>query len=125
MFVSFFNIVCRVELVFALPHDREIHQMIVYNITNFTQTPLPKGEYENCTFINCNFSNTDLTEIIFVDCEFIGCNLSLVKLTQTVFRDIKFSDYKMLGLPFLKNLGRVLYDYELKRDRKYTLLSCS
>jgi hypothetical protein len=35
-----------------------------------------------------------------------------------VFNDDKY-DYKTLGLPFLKNLGRVLYDYELKRGRKY------
>ena len=27
-------------------------------------------------------------------------------------------DYVSTGLPFLKNLGRVLYDYELKRERK-------
>lgn len=35
-----------------------------------------------------------------------------------IFNDDKY-DYDTLGLPFFKNLGRVLYDYELKRDRKY------
>jgi hypothetical protein len=28
-------------------------------------------------------------------------------------------DYETVGLPFLKNLGQVFYDYELKRERKY------
>jgi hypothetical protein len=27
-------------------------------------------------------------------------------------------DYDTIGLPFLKNLGKVFYDYELKRERK-------
>ena len=35
-----------------------------------------------------------------------------------VFNDDKY-DYDSIGLPFLKNLGRVIYDYELKRHRKY------
>ena len=28
-------------------------------------------------------------------------------------------DYETIGLPFLKNLGKVFYDYELKRERRY------
>ena len=28
-------------------------------------------------------------------------------------------DYETIGLPFLKNLGQILYDYELKRERNY------
>ena len=35
-----------------------------------------------------------------------------------IFNDDKY-DYKTIGYPFLKNLGRVIYDYELKRSRKY------
>jgi hypothetical protein len=27
-------------------------------------------------------------------------------------------DYETIGFPFLKNLGKVFYDYELKRERK-------
>lgn len=67
---------------------------------DFTQNPLPKGEYENCTFINCDFSNANLSEIKFSETEFRGCNLSLVKLHQTALRDIKFKECKMLGLEF-------------------------
>lgn len=34
-----------------------------------------------------------------------------------ILNDDKY-DYATVGLPFMKNLGRVLYDYELKRKRK-------
>jgi Beta-lactamase enzyme family len=35
-----------------------------------------------------------------------------------IFNDDKY-DYDSIGLPFMKNLGRVIYDHELKRERKY------
>ena len=28
---------------------------------NFTESPLERGEYDNCQFTNCDFSNTDLS----------------------------------------------------------------
>lgn len=34
-----------------------------------------------------------------------------------IFNDDHY-DYENVGLPFMKNLGRVIYDYELKRTRK-------
>ena len=71
-----------------------------FNKIDFTQNPLAKGDYENCTFIQCNFESTDLSGFQFIDCAFNGCNLSLVKLNTTVFRDVKFRDCKMLGLHF-------------------------
>lgn len=71
-----------------------------FDRNDFTQAPLPKGEYENCTFRNCDFSNTDLSNFKFTDCEFIGCNLSLARLDKTALRDITFRDSKMLGLRF-------------------------
>ena len=42
----------------------------------------------------------------------IHCN------SDGVFNDDKY-DYATVGFPFMKNLGRVIYDYELKRQRKY------
>lgn len=36
-----------------------------------------------------------------------------------IFNDDKY-DYNTMGYPFLKNLGRVIYAYELKRQRKYS-----
>ncbi|MEP7256903.1 MAG: pentapeptide repeat-containing protein, partial [Flavitalea sp.] len=55
----------------------------IFDKTDFTQKPLMKGEYENCTFITCDFLNADLTDFEFSECEFLGCNLSLAKLTKT------------------------------------------
>ena len=34
-----------------------------------------------------------------------------------ILNDDKY-DYKTVGLPFMKNLGQVIYDYELKREYK-------
>jgi hypothetical protein len=42
----------------------------------------------------------------------IHCN------TDGIYNDDHY-DYETTGFPFLKNLGRVFYDYELKRERKY------
>ena len=42
----------------------------------------------------------------------IHCN------SDGIFNDDKY-DYATVGFPFMKNLGRVIYDYELKRQRKY------
>ena len=36
-----------------------------------------------------------------------------------IFNDDKY-DYPTLGYPFLKELGRVFYEYDFKRPRKYT-----
>jgi hypothetical protein len=35
-----------------------------------------------------------------------------------IFNDDKY-DYDSVGYPFMKHLGRVIYDHELKRERKY------
>ncbi len=67
---------------------------------DFTLNPLPKGEYEQCRFVDCDFSGSDLSEIRFLDCEFESCNLSMVNLTKTALQNIKFSNSKMLGLHF-------------------------
>lgn len=67
---------------------------------DFTQEPLAKGEYENCTFSNCNFEETNLNDIKFMNCAFHDCNWSLAQLNGTVLREVKFKDCKMLGLQF-------------------------
>lgn len=69
-----------------------------FNKLNFTENPLNKGEYENCTFINCNFEQANFTEFKFIDCEFLDCNWSLAMLHGTVLRNVKFKGCKMLGL---------------------------
>lgn len=72
----------------------------IFDKLDFTQEPLPKGEYENCKFTNCNFEETNLNDIKFMDCNFQDCNWSLVQLNGTVLREVKFKDCKMLGLQF-------------------------
>ncbi len=67
---------------------------------NFTETPLAKGEYENCTFSQCDFSNADLSGCHFSDCHFTSCNLSMAKLAQTALKEVQFSGCKLLGLRF-------------------------
>lgn len=67
---------------------------------DYTQEPLVKGEYENCTFTNCNFEETNLNDIKFISCDFHDCNWSLAQLNGTVLREVKFKDCKMLGLEF-------------------------
>ena len=67
---------------------------------DFTQEPLAKGEYENCTFTNCNFEETNLNDIKFMNCDFQDCNWSLAQLNGTVLREVNFKDCKMLGLQF-------------------------
>lgn len=67
---------------------------------DYTQEPLAKGEYENCTFTNCNFEETNLNDIKFMNCDFHDCNWSLAQLNGTVLREVKFKDCKMLGLQF-------------------------
>lgn len=73
--------------------------------TNFekiihAETPMNKGEYENCHFINCDFSNADFSKFRFLDCEFQDCNLSLMKCHQAIFQDVIFEKCKMLGVRF-------------------------
>lgn len=72
----------------------------IFEKVNYTEAPLPAGEYENCQFIGCNFSNTNFSLIRFTDCVFTSCNLSMVKLGKTVLMETVFKDCKMLGLHF-------------------------
>ncbi len=67
---------------------------------DLTANPLPKGDYEYCTFINCNLADADLAHIKLLDCVFIDYNLSMANITGTAFRDVRFKDCKMLGLHF-------------------------
>jgi hypothetical protein len=38
--------------------------------------------------------------------------------TDRVYNDGKY-EYKSIGYPFMKNLGRAVYTYELQRKRKF------
>lgn len=66
-----------------------------YNVNN-----LPKGEYENCTFVNCNFYEADLLNITFRECKFDSCDFSLAKLKNTTLSDVSFAGCKLVGVQF-------------------------
>ncbi len=51
-------------------------------------------------------------KIEFMLCATIYCN------SDGIFNDDKY-DYETVGYPFMKNLGQLIYDYELKRKRKF------
>ena len=82
-----------VDIVMDVADDDKIFENI-----DFTVKPLPKGEYESCSFIHCNLSSVDVSHYTFIDTNFVGCNLSLLKLNNTILRDISFKGCKMIGL---------------------------
>lgn len=67
---------------------------------NYTSSKLPKGDYENCRFIECIFAGSDLSAINFVECIFEHCDFSNAKIYGTSFRDVHFQNCKLLGLNF-------------------------
>ena len=88
--------------------DKPYIEHQIFDKIDYTIIPLPKGNYEHCTFINCNFSNSDLSMRVFTACEFKGCNLSMAKLGKTVLSDAVFKDCKLLGLHF-ENCNEILF----------------
>ena len=67
---------------------------------DYTLNGFPKGEYDNCTFINCNFSNLHLSNNEFVECNFEVCNFSNSNIKNTSFKEVIFSTCKLVGLNF-------------------------
>ena len=67
---------------------------------DFTPTPLQKGDYECCNFVNCNLEKADISGINFAECEFTGCNISMANISKASFKDVQFKNCKMLGLHF-------------------------
>ena len=71
-----------------------------YSKIDFTNTKIKKGEYDNCTFLNCNFEGIHASNIQFVECEFTDCNFSNTIVTNTAFKDVSFVNCKMIGVKF-------------------------
>lgn len=69
---------------------------------DYTKKAIVKGEYDNCTFLNCNFSGIYASNIGFIECEFINCNFSNADIGNTAFKTATFIECKMLGLKFNK-----------------------
>jgi uncharacterized protein YjbI with pentapeptide repeats len=71
-----------------------------FNGINYLVEKLPRGEYEQCTFLNCDFSGSDLSGTSFVECQFKECNLSMAKVANTAFKEVRFKACKLVGLHF-------------------------
>ena len=77
------------------------------NIRIFNKTGTAYGFLIDAAYI-ADYRN----KIEFMISAVIYCN------SDGIFNDDKY-DYDTVGHPFFKNLGRVIYDHELKRKRKY------
>lgn len=78
----------------VLISDRDFSKVL------FSEHPLEKGEFENCTFADCDFSNGNLKQFKFIDCRFITCNLTMIQTNDTSFQQTSFKGCKMLGIRF-------------------------
>jgi len=80
---------------------------------DYTINSLDKGEYDNCTFVNCIFSDSDLSMIHFIECEFDNCNLGMAKMNGVVLNDVNFTQCKPLGIDF-HNCDTYLFSAKFK-----------
>jgi uncharacterized protein YjbI with pentapeptide repeats len=71
-----------------------------YSKIDFRKSKIIKGEYDNCTFINCNFEGIHASNIQFVACEFVECNFSNTIVKDTAFKEVQFINCKMIGVKF-------------------------
>jgi fluoroquinolone resistance protein len=79
---------------------QDYYEQQLFTKQDYSEFPLPKGEYDTCNFRDCNFSGSDLTGIRFVDCTFHGCDLSNLKVSGSSIHETVFKDCKMLGFRF-------------------------
>ena len=113
------------------PINKKLTEDILFERIDYTVHNLPRGEYENCKFINCNFYGGDISHTTFRECTFDSCDFSLAKLKNTALNDIHFKGCKLLGVqfeevnPFLLSLDfencvlklAVFYKLKLKKTR--------
>ena len=79
---------------------QELIEQQLFARQDYTESPLPKGEYDTCNFRDCNFAGSDLSGIRFLDCTFAGCDLSNAKLMKSSFQETIFKECKLLGLHY-------------------------
>ncbi|MDZ7845911.1 MAG: pentapeptide repeat-containing protein [Owenweeksia sp.] len=71
-----------------------------YEKEDFSLKALPKGDYDQCQFINCHFSGVHLSNYNFIGCDFNECDLSNVRLGGTGLKEVRFVKCKMVGTQF-------------------------
>lgn len=82
--------------------SQEFHQDQVFKKIDYTQQVFPKGEYDNCTFINCKFEGVYMDAMSFLECTFDTCDMTNAKVKSTSFNEIDFVNCKLLGIDFSK-----------------------
>lgn len=80
--------------------NKVITENKVFERIDYTVNHLPRGEYENCSFLNCIFYNSDLSHITFRECKFDSCDFSLAKFKNTALNDVQFVGCKLVGVLF-------------------------
>lgn len=80
--------------------SQEFYQDQVFKNIDYTQSPFPKGEYDNCTFIDCKFEDVYVTTITFLECTFDTCDMTNMKVKSTSFNEVNFLNCKLLGVDF-------------------------
>lgn len=80
--------------------NQPITENKIFEKINFGGKRIPRGDYDNCRFINCQFTSMNLSGLSFIECEFNGCDLSMAKINNTSFKGAKFINCKLLGLNF-------------------------
>jgi fluoroquinolone resistance protein len=80
--------------------NESIVENAVFEKTNFSETPLEAGSYENCRFLACDFTAVDLRGLSFESCLFSGCNLSQAKNADLSLKHADFKSCKLLGWNF-------------------------
>lgn len=80
----------------------------------YTAHKLPKGDYENCRFVDCTFAKGFLDNQNFVECSFEGCDFTNTNIAHTIFNDISFMGCKMVGLQF-ETCNPLLSTFQFRR----------
>ncbi len=94
--------------------DKVFREYVKTENVDFSESAPEKGDYENCSFINCNFAQTDLAGINFSDGLFVRCNLSMAGLRNTSFRKVTFRECKLMGTQF-ENCNPFLLEFNFEQ----------
>lgn len=72
----------------------------VFDGIDYTETGLPVGNYERCTFIKCESIGRKLGNSVFDECRFTACNFANATVDKTSFRSAVFVGCKLTGVDF-------------------------
>ncbi len=67
---------------------------------DFSNAKFKRGEYDNCTFVNCNFERADVGNTTFLECTFKDCNMANAIVANASFKEVTFMGCKLIGINF-------------------------